>query len=43
MRNMDPNYISSDAPFGPYRFVLTVDGKEFTQYASILQDIWYDK
>jgi photosystem II stability/assembly factor-like uncharacterized protein len=42
-RGMDPNYISSPAPFGNYRFVLTVDGKEFTQQASILQDLWYDK
>lgn len=30
-------------PNGEYRFVLTVDGKEFTEYASILQDIWFDK
>jgi len=43
MRGMDPDYISSPAPFGSYKIVLTVDGKEFTRYASILQDIWYDK
>ena len=43
MRGMDPNYISSPAPLGEYRIVLTADGKEFTKYASILQDIWFDK
>ncbi len=31
------------APLGEYRIVLTVDGKEFTKYASILQDLWFDK
>jgi hypothetical protein len=31
------------APLGEYRIVLTVDGKTFTKYASILQDIWFDK
>jgi photosystem II stability/assembly factor-like uncharacterized protein len=31
------------APLGEYRIVLTVDSKQFTKYASILQDIWYDK
>jgi len=30
------------APLGEYRFVLTVNGKTFTKYASILQDLWYD-
>jgi hypothetical protein len=30
------------APLGEYRFVLTVNGKTFTKYASILQDIWYN-
>ncbi len=35
---MDP-----PAPLGEYRIVLTVNGKQFTKYASILQDIWYDK
>ena len=43
MRAMDPNYISSPAPLGNFKIVLTFDGKEFTRYASILQDIWYDK
>ena len=43
MRGTDPNYISSPAPLGNYRIVLTVDGKEFTEYASILQDVWFDK
>jgi hypothetical protein len=40
---MDPNYASSPAPLGDYKFVLTVNGKTFTKYASILQDLWYDK
>jgi len=31
------------APLGEYRFVLTVNGKTFTKYASILPDLWYDK
>jgi hypothetical protein len=31
------------APLGEYRIVLTVDGKKFSKYASILQDIWFDK
>jgi photosystem II stability/assembly factor-like uncharacterized protein len=31
------------APLGEYRFELTVNGKTFTKYASILQDIWYDR
>jgi photosystem II stability/assembly factor-like uncharacterized protein len=43
MRRFDPNYISSAAPLGEYKIVLTVDGKEFTDYASILQDIWFDR
>jgi hypothetical protein len=43
MRGMDPNYISSPAPLGNFKIVLTVDGKEFTKHTSILQDIWYDK
>jgi len=43
MRGMDPNYISSPAPFGNFKIILTVDGKQFIKYASILQDIWYDK
>jgi hypothetical protein len=30
------------APLGEYRFVLTVNGKTFTKYASILPDLWYD-
>ena len=40
---MDPNYATSPAPLGEYKFVLTVNGKTFTKYASILQDLWYDK
>ena len=40
---MDPNYESSPAPHGEYRFVLTINGKTYTGYASILQDIWYEK
>jgi len=36
--SMDP-----PAPLGEYRFVLTINGKTFTKYASILQDIWFDK
>lgn len=36
-RSMDP-----PAPLGEYRFVLTVNGKSFTKYASILPDLWYD-
>ncbi len=31
------------APLGEYRFVLTVNGKTFTKYASILPDLWYNK
>ena len=31
-----------EAPLGEYRFVLEVNGKTFTKYASILQDLWYD-
>jgi len=30
------------APLGEYKFVLTVNGKTFTKYASILQDLWYN-
>jgi hypothetical protein len=42
-RRIDPDYIYIPAPFGKYRIVLAVDGREFTTYASILQDLWYDK
>jgi hypothetical protein len=30
------------APLGEYRFVLKVNGKTFTKFASILQDLWYN-
>ncbi|MGB8953551.1 MAG: hypothetical protein WCC06_12910 [Candidatus Aminicenantales bacterium] len=42
-RRMDPNYIFSPAPCGEYRIVLTVDGREFFGFASILQDFRQEK
>jgi hypothetical protein len=42
-RRMDPDYIFFPASFGKYRIVLAVDGREFITYASIIQDLWYDK
>ncbi len=41
MRDFDPNYISSPASWGEFKIVLSVGGKESSDYTSILQDIWH--
>jgi hypothetical protein len=38
---MDINYASFPVQEGEYKFVLTVDGKSYTGFASILKDYWY--
>ena len=40
---IDINYAYSPANYGEYRLVLSVGGQEFVKYASILEDLWYDK
>jgi hypothetical protein len=38
---MDVNYANFPVQEGEYKFVLIVDGKSYTGYASILKDYWY--
>ena len=40
---VDPNFILSPANYGEYKIVLSAAGQEFVKYASILEDIWYDR
>ena len=40
---MDPKYAYSPAPSGEYRFVLSVGTRQFEEFGSILEDLWYDK
>ena len=38
---MDVNFANFPVQEGEYKFVLTVDGKSYTGYASVLKDYWY--
>jgi len=40
---MDPEHVYFPAPPGEYRFVLRAGGRDLAQFASILEDHWFDR